>query len=295
MTMSFAQKQLRFTFVLDGDLFPGTTSNTLQISGLRASVTVEAQGDIYGSCSARIFGMSQDDMNKLPFFTFNPRSIGQSVMRVESNDGITGWFRVFEGQIIEAGPDYSAVPDVALTVLARSLYTEALRPVNARSFPGTVSVASIAEGIITAMGRKFENGGVTSTITDAYLPGTLTDQLDALMSHAQPPATWYDDPPNNAIAICPVLQPRAVAVFKISSITGMAGYPTYNNLGPAVEVLYNPSIRIGGRVEIDSDLIFANGLWTVIQITTELSAETPNGPWFSKLQCVRYAIGGVPQ
>lgn len=297
MSLSFTLKQLRFTFELQaGQTFPGTSSRTLRVSGLRASVTAESLGQIYGTCTVRIFGMAQADMNKLPFFTYNPLNVGTTPtdMRVETNDG-TGWFTLFKGQIVEAGPDYSAAPDVALTVLARSLYFQALETAAPLSYPGTVQVSAIVADIAAGMGRQFENNGVDGTITDAYLPGTRCDQLTAVTSQAQPRISWYDDAASNTIALCPILQPRAGQAFRVSGETGMVGYPTYDNVGPTVEIMYNPAVRIGSAVNIQSDFTFANGSWTVYNIVTEVSGETPGGPWFSKLKCARHAVGGIAQ
>lgn len=293
---SFTRKQLRFTFTLEaGRTFPGTSSSQLRLEGLRASIDLTSAGLLYPEVTARIFGMRQADMNLLPFFgpPGNPRAVAPATFLVESNDG-GGWLAVFQGQIVLAGPDYSAAPDVCLAVDARSLYFGSVSPGDVRTYPGTVLVATVASAIAADMQARFENNGVTATVTNPYLPGSNGAQLQTLAEWAG--VDLYVDEKDNTVVLCNRLQPRAnLQPVLLNAQSGMIGYPTYDNIGPTVEVLYNPAIRIGGKVQIDSEFSFANGEWTVFHMSTSLSSETPSGPWFSSLQCCRFLVGGTPQ
>src|SRR6267142_3652162 len=113
---SYSTKNLRVTFTLTGSnaVFPGTTANKLQISGLRMSAVIKLPGlPSFPEASLQIYGMAQQDMNALaivrvqggkPEYTFN-------TVQIEADSG-NGFTFVFSGQIFQAGPDYSDLPNV---------------------------------------------------------------------------------------------------------------------------------------------------------------------------------------
>lgn len=286
---SFTRKRLRFTFALHDAVFPGTTSSTLVLEGLRATVNLVTAGKIYGQCSVQIFGMRQEDMNLFPFVgpRNNARAISLASLLVESNDG-DGWLAAFTGQIVTAGPDYSAMPDVALLAEARSVYFGAINPAVPSSYPGTVDVATIASNIAAGLQMRFENNGVTAQLTDPYLPNTLGAQLTLLADQTN--VDIYVDPVDDVVVLCNRLQPRQGRAVLLSPASGMIGYPTMDVTGPTMQTYYNPAIRIGGKVQIDSAFSVANGEWTVFTISSSLSSEMPNGPWQSSVVCNRIPV-----
>lgn len=285
MAKTFTVKQLRFTFTLSNNAtFPGTNSNVLTVTGLRASATVQGSGlPAFPSAEFSIFGMKQTDMVALTALQFQPLAMLRNTVQCEANSG-QGWTTVFIGQIVQAGPDWSQKPDVPLNVSARLLAFESLNPVAATSYTGPTSVATIVSTLAAQMGKAFFNNGVSTQLSSPYYPGTLANQLKKVARDAG--IDIYNDPGSNAIEICPKGVPRAVASFNLSPGSGLVGQPQldYNRGFVNVRAYFNPAFRFGGPLTVSgSDVPTANGSWCIGTITNALSSLMPGGPWFSEM------------
>jgi hypothetical protein len=74
---------------------------------------------------------------------------------------------------------------------------------------------------------------------------------------------------------------------KVSPETGMIGYPAFGGNGIVVATLFNPDVRLGGQIDVTSDLTPACGIWNIYGIVHSLESETPEGQWFTQLSCSR--------
>ena len=63
----------------------------------------------------------------------------------------------------------------------------------------------------------------------------------------------------------------------------MRGYPRFSSNGIEVSTLFNPDIKPGGQVQVDSTLTMACGKWLVSDATHALESEMPGGAWFSRI------------
>ncbi len=59
----------------------------------------------------------------------------------------------------------------------------------------------------------------------------------------------------------------------------MIGYPTYQQSGVVVRSLFNPAMKFGSQIKVESELTPANGLWNVYGLNYSLSSQLPDGPW----------------
>lgn len=298
---SFTAKQLRITFTLANQIasananddfgplvsssaFNSAGDNQLVLTGLRMIVNVKAAGaPIAPTAQAQIFGMRQADMNLLTMLAWKPLGLQRNNMLIEANAG-DGWVNVFSGQIIEAGPDYAGAPDVMLRVQAVSLYFENLNPAIPTSYTGATDVATIISNLASAMGKTFENNGVSVQLANPYLPNTLGEQLKTVC--AQAGIDYYID--GDVIAICPRGQPRRSQQVLINANTGLIGYPTIDKVGIQFACLYNSGLRFGGPVHVESDVPKANGDWYIYSLDHHLESEKPGGAWFSSLGCSEF-------
>lgn len=282
---SFTVKQLKFTFILaNNSLFVSTNSNTLQLAGLRASVTIRGSGlPAFPEANLTIFGMLQADMIALTALAFDPLRLNRNTVIIEANSG-AGWSIVFAGQLLTAGPDYAGAPAVCFNATARMLGFESLNPATPTSYTTATPVATIVNNICAKLGYAFENNGVT-TVTNGptYYPGTLVDQLRAVVQHFG--IDCYAEG-NNLLAICPKGAPRKYTAWILSPTSGLVGYPVldYNRGFINVKAQFNPAYRFGGPVTVkDSDVKPANGDWVIGTISHELQTITSGGPWFSNM------------
>lgn len=304
---SFTVKNLRVTFTLTGNnaVFPGTDANKLQVSGLRMSAVIKGSGlPAFPEASLRIYGLAQQDMNALaivpvqggkPEYTFN-------TVQIEADSG-NGFTFVFSGQIFQAGPDYSGVPDVCLYVHAQSAGFDQLTAANPTSYPGTANVSDIVSNLASKMSMAFENDGVESTLTNAYYSGTLASQLRKVCQDAN---IYYAMENQNLLVISPAgVARRNIDAWVLSPTSGLVGYPEVLGNGYLnVRSLFNPAFRQNGPVTITgSDVVIdpslpktlnslADGNWIIGPLTHTLECQKPGGNWFTDMKL--YPPSAVP-
>ncbi|MFT8944550.1 MAG: hypothetical protein ABF931_10225, partial [Acetobacter pasteurianus] len=82
------------------------------------------------------------------------------------------------------------------------------------------------------------------------------------------------------------------AAIAVSASTGLVGYPTWSAGGVALNMLFNPRISYGSVLALQSQYQpggGGTGLWQVLQLRHSLSAQMPDGPWFTHV--VAQAVG----
>ena len=265
---------------------PGNAGDTVTARGLRVSAQIsKVGGNSQGTLALRVYGMSESTMNKFSAVGGLPVVVqSNNVVTVLVGDDAQGMNVVYQGTIGGAFIDYNASPAVAFVVTGLAALQQAIVPVPATSYRGGADVAGIMATLAKNMGFKFENGGVAGlTLADPYFPGTAYEQAERCAQHAGI-HMFVDD---GTLAIWPAGGARAGSIPLISPQTGMKGYPTMNNLGPVLETLYNPSIRFGAQVKIESRVRPACGMWQVIRLQHNLESEVPDGAWFSHLETAR--------
>lgn len=274
------KKQLRFIITLGTGKFGTSSNNVITIQGLRARISIDKAGGMQmGQLKARIFGVSQSDMNAITVLQWGPRSLIPNTVEVYAIDGAVETL-VFAGNIVNAWGDYQSIPDVCLQIEAQAAYFQQIKPVPPRSFKGAVDVVSVMAQIARSMGYSLENNGVTAQLRDVYLHNTDMAQARELAQMAG--VDLYVD--DKIMAICPHLAPRNSLIPLISASTGMIGYPTFDGVGINTRILFNPSVTFGGKIKIESDIPRANGEWVVSSVSHTLDCETPNGEWSSQIR-----------
>ena len=160
---------------------------------------------------------------------------------------------------------------------------------------------------------NFENNGVNVTLASPYFAGSALEQAHAIARAGN--FELYADTSEvpTVLAIWPKTGTRGGHVPIISAATGLVGYPRYQSNGMSFRCLYNPSIKLGGVIEMRSSVGGApktvpasdnrvppgtqtggpNGTWMVVSpMTHDLSAQVPGGPWFMSVNCVRISGPG---
>lgn len=287
--MSFIERQIRLTFLLGTGDFGNGGFNETTLTGLRVSATVTKNGGVsMSNLQMRVSGMSLSTMNRLSTLG-KPLVEGRNnKVRVEAGDDAKGLTTVFIGTISEAWVDMSDQANASFVVAAHSGLLDALRPTPPSSYPGATSVSSIMATLAQEMGYQFEDGGVQVTLASPYLSGTPRMQAEAVARAAG--INWIID--DETLAIWPQGGTRGGLIPLLTPETGLVGYPAHTQNGIAVTTLFTPSITFGGQVQVESALTPANGTWTVFSVTHELESETPDGKWFTRLECS--VLGFVP-
>ncbi len=299
--MNFAVKLLRLTFVLASGNSFSNSSNTLVVTGLRSSCVIQSgQFPAFPEADIDVWGMAESDMNALTDFENHVLGVTRNSMLIEANSG-TGWTTVFAGQIVAAQPTYQSEPDVALHVKGRVMYYESMATAGVTSYTGATDVATIISGLAARIGAYFENDGVTAKLSNPYLPGTIADQINAVVEHAGI-GIYYDygpvgstGNPNQspvAIIITPKGTPRSIPAVTLTPQSGLVSAPTLDSLGWVyARAAYSPALKFGGAVTIAGSILpRANGSWFILQATHLLDAVKPDGVWFTDMHLGPFPI-----
>jgi hypothetical protein len=306
VSTTYTVKNLRVTFTLTNSnaVFPaagtGSAANKLTVQGLRMSAVIKGAGiPAFPEASLRVYGLAQQDMNALAVVQtlVGKPQYTRNILQIEADSG-SGFTSVFTGQILQAGPDYSDLPNVNLYVQANSLGLDQLTPSPPSAYPGVANVADIVSRIASQMGVAFENDGVTGTLTGGYYSGTLADQLRTVCKDAN---IYYAIEPGtpNIVVISPAGVPRQnLTAFTLSPTSGLVDYPQVLGNGYInVRSVFNPAYRMNGPLIISgSDVVIdptlpttlnskADGSWIIGPLTHTLESQKPGGLWFTDMRC----------
>lgn len=203
------KKSLRFQITLPTGTF-GDSNNQATYEGFRATMEIEKAGGAAGcTMHARIYGLSQGDMNKLTVLQYQADQLAIASAGSGSTlnrDNVTVWAidgdqetQIFMGTVSTAWGNYQNQPDVFLELQAISGLANQLIPVPPSSFQGATDTANVMSTLASLMGYSFENNGVQVTLSNPYLHNTALEQAKQL---AHESGCWmYLDPPK--LAICP--------------------------------------------------------------------------------------------
>ena len=263
-----------------GEPFDATGGDKLEITGLRCLVQVEqALTPSPAHCLIRVYGMSLDHINTLTKAGYSFQAANNYVA-VQAGDDLTGQATIFNGNIIEAYPDFSEMPDSPFVIVASPGPVIQLKPVKPVSFNGATPVATALQQIIQPAGLTLENNGVNTVLRYPYFPGTVWQQLNRAITAAD--VFGYHDPMKKLLAIWPKKGSREGAAVLVAPETGMIGYPEFMKNRVRVRTLLDPSFKgmaPGKKTQIKSQLASANGIFNAYKVDYDISSETPGGPW----------------
>lgn len=274
------KKQLRFVITLGTGKFGSSNNDTVTLQGFRAIAEIDkAGGMMMGTLKAKIYGVKQADMNSITTLQWKPQTWIPNTVEVFAIDG-TAETLIFAGNIVNAWADYQGMPDVFLHIQAQAAFFNALKAIPPRSFKGPIDTPSVMAQIAKDLGYTFENNGVTTQLTDLYLPNTGLEQAKDL-ARAAGCDLYLDD---KVLAITPPNVPRKALIPVISPTSGLIGYPTFDGVGVNFQALFNPGVTFGGSIKLETDVQQAAGEWIVTSVAHRLESEKPGGAWFSTIR-----------
>lgn len=287
--MTFAQRQIDVTFSIGKGSFGEDGFDNITLSGLRVSATVEKTGlPGMNTAQVRVYGMTLSMMNQLSTLGKPQIFTRKNAVTIKAGDAVSGMAVVFTGTLQDAWAELRGAPDGFFVVMAHTGLLAQMKPVPPSSFPGSADAAVILSGLAEQMGLSFENNGVSVQLSNPYFPGTARMQAVSCAKAAGINMTLDDD----VLAIWPVGGHRGGTIPLISQDTGLVGFPAYaGGQQMALSTLYNPSIRFGGQVDVQTSLTGANGRWTVNSVHHHLESQTPGGAWFTQIQGHQFGLG----
>lgn len=289
--MSFIRRRIDLTFTLgEGNFGEGTPdgnsgSNTIQFSGLRCSVDIVKAG-LPGADKANIraWGLSKSHMNQLSTLGKTRLEARKNTVSIYAGDDESGLALLFTGNMQDAFQDFKGVPDASLNVFAFAGQMAALKPASSSSFQGSADVATILQGLATQAGYLFENNGVQQQLANPYYPGTVLDQIQAVIRHAG----IYGTIDGDTLVIWPKDSSRGGDIAEFGPSSGLVGYPQSSaDYGIGFTAVFRPGVVIGRPVKLVTSIVPANGEWVVNGLKYALESELPNGKWFMDIEGYR--------
>ena len=281
--MSFTRKRIDVTISLGTGTFGASGADTVTLSGLHVQAMIHATyGEAMPAAHVRVFGLPLEMLNQLTSIGLINSGVRlNNTMLVAAGDDETGLSTVYNGTIRESWANLDGMPESCLEIVGVAGLAASLKPVGALSVKGQADVATIMRGLADQMGFAFEPNGVQVQLANPYFPGTALAQAKACARAAD---IWMTID-CGTLAIWPKDSGRAASgdIPLISVATGMRGYPRFSSNGIEVSTLFNPDIKPGGQVQVDSTLTMACGKWLVSDATHALESEMPGGAWFSRI------------
>lgn len=281
--MSFVKRKINLTIGLGEGPFGTMAGQTQTIEGLRVSCTVQAYGgETAGQMTARVYGLPLSLINQLTTVGIIAAGIkAKNTVLIEAGDEGGALSTVYKGAILTAFGQFNSAPAVAFNISASASALASIVPVAPTSYQGGADVGDICEALALVMGLSFENHGVAVQLSNPYFYGSALAQLQACMRAAG--ARYSID--RGVLAIWPRGGGLSDAPVMISKETGMVGYPDFSSNGLLVTSRYQPAVKLGGKIQVQSTLTPANGIWKVNRVIHDLEAEMPDGKWFTSMEC----------
>jgi hypothetical protein len=283
----YAKRRIDVTINAGKGQFGDDKGDDVTLTGLRVAANVSyAGGHAQAQAQVRIYGLPLTMINQLtglgPFASLEMR---RNTILGAAGDVDGRMSTVYQGSIIQAHGDFDGAPEVAFDIIALAAAVDAVKPVGARSYIGAVDAAVMMKDLADTMGLAFENSrNLSVMLTNQYLPGCALQQVKDV---AEAAGIGYSVE-YGKLAIWPKNSYRELGEsIEISPDTGMVGYPSFASQGISVTTLFNPDLVLQRKVRIKSSLTPANGEWVVYSVAHSIESETPNGQWFTHVNCMR--------
>lgn len=286
----YAKRKIDVTISLGEGRFGDDKGKDVTLSGLRVSANVVYYGNgVQAQAQIRIWGMPLSMINQLTGTGQRASEIRNNRILIAAGDEGGVMSTVYQGGIRYAYGDFQNAPEVTFNVLALGSAIEAVRPVAANSFSGSIDAAVVMGILAKLMGLTLESNGVSVMLSNPYYSGTALQQVKECAKEAG--IDYSIDRGILSLRERGGYRQVASGPVKISPGTGMVGYPTFGGQGVIVRSLFNPEVIQGGQIEVTSDITVACGVWNVFNIVHSLESEIPNGQWFTEMDCSRPVHG----
>ncbi|ELW4723689.1 hypothetical protein QL369_004535 [Salmonella enterica] len=288
--MSYVQRDITVEFTLsDGRTFDKGKGNILTIPGAKCFATVTVYGGTAGTqITLYIWGLSPAHMADLSYRgVWRPAQSTANKMRVRAGGRL-----IFEGDITDAYADYNQAPDIPLILTGQVSFN--LRNQTAADFSakGDVPVADIIRALASSAGLKFENQGVSRSLSNPHFSGNLVQQMLDAASAADINIDLGDV---EKVTIWPKDKALDIPPLYISPDHGLIGYPVYTMTGLSATTIFCPDLFIGRRVHLESSLPNVTGDYSLTGVIHTITSRTVGGPWSSNCTMTRLNDNGTTQ
>lgn len=288
MPDSFKLKTIRTTITLGKGTFGGG-GNSKIIEGLATDVDITKPGlPEKNSASVSIANISLADMEQMTFLAFQPLQSLKNLITIEAGEQGKTLATVFKGEITSAYADYGSVPDVEFKIEALSGGYAAQIGAKPISVKGNAKAADLIKQFAKEIGYTFKNEGVAASVRNAVFNGSPIEKARSVADEVGAELLIDDD----SMILMPYDKPRSGGAVLLTPETGLIGYPSFTSDGISFSCFFNPNLKQGGQVKIESIVPRASGDWKITKLSHRLTAyRTGGGSWYSSVDAA-YIGGG---
>ena len=284
----FSKKTLRVVIQnMEGEFSPGVSSIEFKDLPIEAKITkTELPAGI--QATVHIYGASKKHMDEITTIQWITGFVVQKAILVYADDG-EGEKLLFQGNIMNAQPDYGSAPDVKITINAcAGAYYNLKSDVPPSSLEGEVPVHLIFQKICNDYGIKTirNHGVVGKTCKNPRVEGFgMSNRLFA----ASKAYDVYVIINNASVDIYPNGKGVIGTNWEFTPNT-YRGYPTFTQTGIALrlDTLYDVNLMDYFTIK-NSQVTPANDRWHVIRVSYNVSTKI-GGKWFMAIEGVRVGV-----
>lgn len=270
---SFKNKTIQVVMAMAEGVFQNG-ANQITVEGLPTTVDIQKQGgDERPSCTVTIGNLNIDVVKQLTTLSFRPLQRFKNQITVNAGEVGKQLQTIFIGDFENAYGEFQNAPTMNLMVKAIAAQHGALMATPATSVDGTEQVAKLMEQWAVEAGCTLENKGVNASVKNVVYRGSPVDKAKTLARDVGIDLIIDD----GKFIITPNGQAVDGNAVLIDPKHGLLGYPAFSNDGIEFNMIFDPNVKIGGLVKIESIVPRASGIWKVTKITTKLEAYVPNG------------------
>jgi len=262
------------TKIITGD---STTGSSFRIQ------IEKAGGFARDNAELTIYGMNEDDQSILSTLSYQPNEIRRNKIIISA--GYNGeYVQYFAGEIMTANAIY-ADPSRAFHILAVAALFAGIDIAPHTNNPGTVSVAKLLQTLCTGAGLTLKNTGVILNSKNYIATGSYIDQIRSICDDFN--LVYRID--NNVLSVAPQGIPLENTLVILNAGSGLLSYPTVDQNGVHFRCRFDPNIKFGNKVRIQSIVPKASGDWGIYSIQTAL--ENRHEKWEISASGSLYAFG----
>ena len=254
----------------------------------------ETQGAYKDNCNISIYGLSVDKLTELTFITWNPiKEVDpRNTVKVIVNDQT-----VYQGNTYRVFADFSEAPEVCLRITGVVGTYLASRPQQDTEIKATQQ--RTVGNVFTELGNL---AGVNTVVNvsvkdnicpDITLSGSLYNQIATLaksldlqfdLAYGYLRVSSKDEVLGFSETDTIGAESKSTGLPVINLTNGLVGYPVFNNRGVNFRAIFDPKIRPGNIIELDSIVPQVSGRYRVAAKSSTLST-LPNGQWIAEYVC----------
>ena len=288
----FQQRVARVTCTVTRPSATGVMTNYTYVwEQNRMRIRVSQGGQQFGNAHVEVMGVPLADMNQISRLWLEPLTPQNTdSLLIETYDG-KAFTPLFQGIIAWSAVDGSEIEagTVKLVIDANAALPLGNTPAAPYANAGPVSVKDVLTSIaaLADFTVDYAPSAAVYQVTDVRLTGSPLQQIAGLMRQ------FHDLVWQVRLQQIVVFTPGAPITsdpVRIAVDTGLMKAPTYSTSGLQFETVFNPLLRPGIALDVETLFDFVNRTkWVARVINHELDANWPGGVW--KTSCAANSYG----